>query len=47
MERTDDSGELSRLRERFGVLRQVVRFNSGGRCWGTDRVQALTMSSML
>ncbi|KAG5245792.1 hypothetical protein OIU76_002020 [Salix suchowensis] len=47
MERTDDSGELSRLRERFGVLRQVVRFNSGGRWWGTDRVQALTMSSML
>ncbi|KAJ6398763.1 hypothetical protein OIU77_019521 [Salix suchowensis] len=34
MERTDDSGELSRLRERFGVLRQVVRFNSGGRWWG-------------
>jgi hypothetical protein len=47
MERTDGSGELTRFRERFGELRQLVRLNSGGGWLGMARVPALTMSTML
>ncbi|KAG6735571.1 hypothetical protein NC652_014053 [Populus alba x Populus x berolinensis] len=47
MERTDGSGELTRFRERFGELRQLVRLNTSGGWFGMDRVPASTMSTML
>ncbi|KAJ6931837.1 hypothetical protein NC652_015120 [Populus alba x Populus x berolinensis] len=46
MERTDGSGELTRFRERFGELRQLVRLNTSGGWFGMDRVPASTMSTM-